>query len=368
MQLSKRIQKIEESGIRKIFALAAERGNEFVNLSIGQPHFPAPAAVKQAAIAAVEANRSTYTPTAGLPTLRELIAGKLRNKNNIIAMAEQTLVTSGASASLLLAFSAIFDEGDEIILPDPYFVLYYELLQFLGVKIKLLDTYPTFQIDASKIAPLITDKTKAILVNSPNNPTGAVYTREVLEQIARVAKAHDLIVISDEIYEPFDYEHQFVSIASMYQNTVTINGFSKSHSITGWRLDYAHGPQEIISAMNRLQQYSFVCGPSIAQYAVMDAFDASIKDGVALYQKNRDYLFQELSQYYEFNKPAGAFYAFIKAPGGRVDFIDELIAHKLLAVPGSVFSSRSDYFRISFAVEPSILEQGVAILKSIAKT
>jgi len=364
--LSRRINKIEESGIRKIFALAAE-GGDFVNLSIGQPHFKAPAVIKEAAIKAILLDRNSYTQTAGLPDLRERIAERLCVKNGIKASSAEVIITSGVSAALFLLFASIIDEGDEIILADPYFVLYKQLIDFLGGRVVLLDTYPTFHLDAKKLPNLITSRTKAIIVNSPNNPTGAVYGRDELAAIADVARANNLLIISDEIYESFDYEKKFTSIGSIYEKTVTLNGFSKSHAVTGWRVGFAHGPAEIIEAMNRLQQYTFVCAPAPFQTALSQELNADIGDFVAAYRHNRDYLYAELKDYYELNVPEGAFYAFLRSPQGRTDFVNELIENNLLAVPGEVFSGRTDYFRLSFAVSKEVLMKGVAILKRLAR-
>ena len=241
--LSNRVNRIEESGIRKVFALVAKNKNEYINLSIGQPHFPVPQKLKEAVKRAVDLGANVYTATCGRQVLREKIAKKLNKKNNIKASAEDIIITGGTSGAIFLLFSCIFNKHDEVILFDPYFVSYKQILNFWGVKAVFLDTYPDFHLHCEKIEKLISKKTKAIIINTPNNPTGAVYGKEELKSLADVARKHNLLIISDEIYEKFDYENKFFSIGQFYDTTISLNGFSKSLSITGWRVGYAHGPR-----------------------------------------------------------------------------------------------------------------------------
>ncbi|PIR13273.1 aspartate aminotransferase [Candidatus Falkowbacteria bacterium CG11_big_fil_rev_8_21_14_0_20_39_10] len=365
--LSKRIKKIKESGIRKFFDLAAENKGSFIDLSIGQPHFPVSAKLKKAAKIAIDSNCNSYTSSAGRPDLRKKIAAKLRAENNISAKPEEIIMTAGVSGALFLAFGACLDPGDEIIVPDPYFVFYKEILTFLGIKIVFLDTYPDFHIDSEKLKKLITPKTKAILLNSPNNPTGAVYTKEELKKIAQIAKKRNLLIISDEIYEKFDYDDKFFSIGSIYKNTLTLNGFSKSQAITGWRLGYAHGPQYIIEAMKKLQQYSFICAPSLVQAALETEMNLSLSEEIKKYKAKRDFVYENLKDKFDLNRPEGAIFAFVKIPKGKKNFSEKLMDNKLLAVPGKVFSKKSNYFRISFAVDDKILKKGVQILRKLAQ-
>lgn len=364
--LSKRINKIKESGIRKFFDLAAEKKGKFIDLSIGQPHFPVSAGLKRAAKRAIDNNCNGYTSSAGRPDLRKKIAAKLRTENNIPAKPEEIIITAGVSGALFLAFGACLDPGDEIIIPDPYFVFYKEILTFLGVKIIFLDTYPDFHIDSKKLKKLITPKTKALLINSPNNPTGAVYARPELEKIAKLAEKHNLLIISDEIYEKFDYDNKFFSIGGIYKNTLTLNGFSKSRAITGWRLGYAHGPRYIIEAMKKLQQYSFICASSPAQAALAQEINLSLDEEIKKYQIKRNFVYENLKGKFGLNRPEGAIFAFVKIPRGRKNFLEKLMENKVLAVPGKVFSKRPDYFRISFAVDDKTLGQGVKILRRLA--
>lgn len=349
-----------------MFDLAVKNKGEFINFAIGQPHFKVPDELKKALANAVQNDANTYAPTQGIPELREKIARKLRVENNIQADSNNIIITSGTSGGIFLALSSILNSRDEIIVMDPYFSLYGEIVSFLDSVPVFLDTYPTFRINPEKLKQLITKKTKALIINSPNNPTGIVYSEKELGDIAKIARENNLLIISDEIYERFDYDNKFFSIGSIYKNTITLNGFSKSHAVTGWRVGYAHGPSEIIQAMNKLQQYTFVCAPAPAQAALTKAFNVNLDEEYQKYRSKRDLLYQELKDKYQIYKPEGAFYLFIKIPEERKHFIDELTKRKLLVVPGEAFSTRNDYFRISFAVEDNILEKGIKILQDLA--
>ncbi len=364
--LSKRINQIEESGIRKVFELATKNKGEYTNLSIGQPHFKTPQALKESAKKAIDEDHNAYFPTLGSMELREKITKKLRTENQIKANLEEVMITTGAAGGIFLALSATINPGDEVILPDPYFVLYKQVLNYLGAKIVYLDTYPNFDLNLENLKKLITKKTKMIIINSPNNPTGAVYSEKNLRGVVKIAEEKNLLILSDEIYERFNYEGDFFSIGSVYNNTITLNGFSKSHSVTGWRVGYLHAPVEIIEAINKLQQYTFVCAPSFAQRALTEQFELDISEFTEYYKKNRDFLCDSLKNKFEFRVPEGAFYAFLKIPENKENFIKNLLENKLLVVPSEAFSEKKGYFRISFAVPFSELEKGIEILKRLA--
>ncbi len=364
--LSNRINQIEESGIRKVFELAAKNKGEYINFSIGQPHFKTPKALKESAKKAIDENRNAYFPTLGSKALREKIARKFETENQIEARLEEVMVTTGVAGGIFLALSATINPGDEVILPDPYFVLYKQILAYLGAKIVYLDTYPDFDLDTTVLKGLVTEKTKMIIINSPNNPTGAVYSEKTLREVAKIAEEKNLLILSDEIYERFNYEGNFFSVGSVYNKTITLNGFSKSHSVTGWRIGYLHAPVEIVEAMNKLQQYTFVCAPSFAQEALTEQFKLDISEFTAYYKKNRDFLCDSLKNNFEFEIPKGAFYAFLKIPLNKENFIESLLENKLLVVPSEVFSKQKGYFRISFAVPFAELAKGVEILKRLS--
>lgn len=365
MEFSNRIQSIEESGIRKIFEMATKNKDGIIDLSIGQPNFKTPKKLKKAIKKAIKNDKNAYTLNLGILPLREKIAQKLQEKNQITAKTEEIMLTVGVSGAIYLSLASILNPGDEVIITDPYFVSYKQIINYLGAKPIFLDTYDNFQIDAQKLDNLITQRTKIIILCSPGNPTGKVYNKKEIEEIVRIAEKHNLWLISDEIYEYYDYDNKFFSAGSIYEKTITLNGFSKSHSITGWRIGYIHAPEDLINAMNKLQQYTFVCAPSCAQYALLDVFELDFSKYYEQYAKNRDLIYNELKNYYEFHKPEGAFYAFIKNPQGKENFTEELIKNNLLAVPGKVFSEKNSHFRICFAINEKTLKKGIKILKKL---
>ncbi|MBD3300100.1 MAG: aminotransferase class I/II-fold pyridoxal phosphate-dependent enzyme [Candidatus Moranbacteria bacterium] len=364
--ISERIRQMKESGIRKIFNQAASLKGEIINFSIGQPDFLANEKLKSNLKKAVDQNKNTYTPTLGIPELRKRIAQKLNQKNNIPAKEEEIIVTSGASGGIFLALGCLIDPGDEVILPDPYFVLYKQILTFLGAKIIYNDTYPDFRLNLKKLKSQITKKTKLVIINSPNNPTGMVYSKQELSELKKILQPQKIPVLSDEIYEPFDYDKKFFSIASIYKKTITINGFSKTHSITGWRIGYLHTfDKKLLDQINKLQQYTFVCAPSMVQFALCDSFGSNLNKHIRKYKQKRDYLFENLKNKFNLNRTQGAFYAFVEIPKNQKNFHQKLLQKNILTVPGSVFSEKASHFRISFAVADEVLEKGVEILKKI---
>ncbi len=345
--LNKELEKIDMSPIRRMFDKAASL-KEPINLSIGIPHVDANKALKQKICEAIKNGNNAYTPTKGRPELIDAVkAGK---KGDVI-------ITAGAAGALDLALRTVLNPGDEVIVPDPYFVAYTAIPPLCGAKVRLLDTYPDFQIDEAKLKHLVNDKTKVIIINTPHNPTGRVYTPEEIKIVAEIAKENDLLVISDEVYEDYVYEGEHISIGSTYENTITIGSFSKSHAITGWRVGYAIGPEDIINEMCKLQQFTYVCANSAAQAAVAKE---KAEVPVDLYDKNRKILEEELGV-----SSQGAFYAFLPVPKGDKAFVDAALEKNLLVVPGSAFSQRSSHVRVSFATDTNTLKKGIAIIKEI---
>jgi len=356
---------MEESGIRKVFEMAAQNQGDMVDFSIGQPHFYTPESLKESLCRAGQEDFNRYTSTKGLQGLREQIVSKLQNRNGISASMEEVMVTSGVSGAIFLSLASIVDPGDEVVLPDPYFVLYKQLLDFLGAETVFWDTYPDFHPDPDKLKKLINSRTKAVILNTPNNPTGMVYSRSELEKVAEVAEQKGVWVLADEVYEKFDFDNRFFSIGSIYDKTITWNGFSKSHLITGWRVGYVHAPAEIIEAMNKLQQYTFVCAPAPTQRALELEGEIDLSHCVNVYKSNRDLLVSRLKSEYQFRTPEGGYYAFVKYPEGKKDLVQDLIRYQVLVIPGEVFSRKSGYFRISLAVDPETLKKGIEILNKI---
>jgi aspartate/methionine/tyrosine aminotransferase len=362
---------VDASGIRKVFDLAAKMKDP-INLSIGLPDFDVPAPAKQAAIEAIQIGQNRYTQTQGIAPLRERLRESLSAE--IGRDVGDVLITSGVSGGLFLAILATINPGDEAIFLDPYFVMYKHLLTLAGGKAVPVDSYPDFRFHADRVEAAVTPRTKLLILNSPSNPTGVVMTQDEVNAAVALAKKHDLLIISDEIYEPFLYSglstqnSGLPSAAKSYDRTIILRGFSKSHAMTGWRLGYAVGPEAIIAQMTKLQQYTYVCAPSPLQYAALAALDIDMSAAVAEYQVKRDIAFDTLSQKFDVARPQGAFYIFPKAPGGATAsaFVERAIAANVLIIPGNVFSERDTHFRISYATTDERLRQGCEILNSLA--
>lgn len=362
--------KLDASGIRKVFDLAATMKDP-INLSIGQPDFDVPQPVREKAEQAIQRGFNKYTQTQGTPELREAIASRIQAEFGWSNMAEHpVLVTSGVSGALLLAFEVLVNPGDEVILLDPYFVMYRHLVNLAGGVPVCLPTYPDFRPDPQKIADAITPRTKLIVINSPCNPTGAVHSEDLLRDIAEIARKHGLLVISDEIYNLFCYDQPFKSMAQFYEKTLLMRGFSKSYAMTGWRMGWVTGPRQVIEQMTMLQQYSFVCAPSMAQAAGIEALNTDMSFYVDAYRKKRDIVYEALGEAFGLVKPGGAFYAFVPSPRGMsaTDFVTRAIQNNVLIIPGNVFSDCDTHFRISYATTDDKLAQGMEILRSISKT
>jgi len=362
--IADRMSSIEMSGIRKIFELARDLKNP-VNLSIGQPHFPVPDPIKQAAKDAIDANQNGYTVTQGITSLRDKIQNDLAQR--LPGQDRAVMITAGTSGGLFLALSATVNPGDEVILFDPYFVAYPHLVTLSGGVPIVLGTYPDFQIDVNKVRDAITPRTKVILFSSPSNPTGTVLAEAVLRDLAALAKEKDILLISDEIYRVFCYDGAFRSIAEFWPDILCVDGFGKAYGMTGWRLGFAHGPRRIIEEMNKLQQFTFVCAPNPVQHAGVVAWDFNTDAIVADYRRKRDFVVDSLKSKFELTVPGGAFYVFPKVPRGTgTEFVQRAIAENLLVIPGGTFSRQDTHIRISYAASDEMLAKGMEILNRIA--
>ncbi|MCJ7777108.1 MAG: aminotransferase class I/II-fold pyridoxal phosphate-dependent enzyme [Sedimentisphaerales bacterium] len=365
--IADRAKLIDASGIRKVFALAASLKNP-VDFSIGQPDFDTPKELKDEAIKAIQAGQNKYSQTAGDTLLREKISKLV--KQEIGWERPAVLVTSGVSGGLLLAFLALINPGDEVIMPDPYFVIYKQVVNMLGGRCVFVDSYPDFKLPVEKIAGGTTAKTKMIIVNSPCNPTGAVYSEQEIKALVEIAAEKDILVISDEIYEKFCYDGRCSSVADCYEKTLLLRGFGKSYAMTGWRLGYVAAHESlryVVEEMTKIQQYTFVCAPTPFQKAAIAALDYPTSDFVDAYRKKRDILYEGLKDKFELVKPGGAFYAFVRAPeGSATEFVEKAIENKVLIIPGNVFSERDTHFRISYATSDEKIRQGVEILRGLA--
>jgi len=363
--IAERMKHIESSGIRKVFELARSLKDP-VNLSIGQPDFDVPTQVKAAAKHAIDAGFNGYTVTQGIPELRAKILADVRKQ--LPHPDRELFITSGTSGGLVLALSCTIDPGDEVIVFDPYFVLYPHLVTLAGGRTVLIDTYPDFDIDPDRVRRALTPRTKVIVVNSPANPTGRVYSRERMRDLALLARERGVLLISDEIYRLFCYDQDFATPAEFNEDVLVLDGFSKSHGMTGWRLGFAHGPKRLIEEMIKLQQFTFVCAPSMVQHAGVVAWDLDHSSVVEDYRRKRDLLYEGLRERFDLVKSEGAFYLFPRAPWGTAtEFIEVCIRNELLAIPGSVFSAKDTHFRLSYAADERTIDRGIEILNRLAR-
>jgi aspartate aminotransferase/aminotransferase len=363
--IAQRTTTFDSSGIRKVFDLAAQMKDP-INLSIGQPDFDVPEPVREACIDAIQSRKNSYALTQGMPVLRDKLQQQVDTEFGHAD--RKVFVSSGTSGGLVLTMLSLVNPGDEVIIFDPFFVMYQPLVSLVGGTAVLIDTYPDFRIDLNRVAEAITPKTKLILLNSPANPTGATATSAEIEGLAKLAAERNVALLSDEIYRAFCYDEPFLSPARFNDQTIVIDGFSKSHAMTGWRLGFVHGPAAVIDTMVKLQQYTFVCAPQPVQWAGAVAMDVDVAEYVDQYRKKRDLIFEGLADVFELVKPGGAFYAFPKAPWGTAtEFVTEAIHNRLLIIPGGIFSQRDTHFRLSYAADDTVIERGIEVLRKLAR-
>ena len=355
-----RMRSIEASGIRKVFELARTIKDP-INLSIGQPDFDVPEPIKLAAHRAIDEGHNAYTLTQGISELRQRLLADVRREYP--GAKRELLVTSGTSGGLLLAMLATVNPGDEVILFDPYFVMYPHVVRMAGGVPVFIDTYPDFALDVDAVRKAITPRTKAILVNSPANPTGRIATDGEMQNLARLAGERGVLLISDEIYRVFCYDQPFSSPAATNDDVLVIDGFSKSHANA---VDTTNA--DISEEMAKLQQFTFVCAPSMVQYAGLAACDTDVSPYAEEYRHKRDLIHGALSGLYELTAPGGAFYLFPRAPRPTgMAFVEEAIRQGLLIIPGGVFSRRDTHFRLSYAASDETLRRGAEVLRCLAQ-
>ncbi|MEQ8353105.1 MAG: aminotransferase class I/II-fold pyridoxal phosphate-dependent enzyme [Leptospiraceae bacterium] len=359
--LSERMNHIDTSQIRRMFDLAAKLDSP-INLSIGLPHFPTPEPIVEAARKALSENKTAYSQTQGIIELRQRLCEKFAESNGFQTRPEDILVTSGVASILQLLFLTTIDPGDEVLLIEPSFLIYRGLSGFFGAKQRTVsEDFKPEALDSLKF-----DRLKLILYSSPSNPTGRILSADQIKALGNLADRTGALLCSDEIYEIFDYDGKFNSAASIYDQAVTMMGFSKSYSMTGMRLAAVTGPEELIKAMTTLQQYTIVCAPTPHQWAGLAALDTDMTAQVNDYRKRRDFLAGELKVHYEFGPPDGAFYLFAKVPEDSLSFVQRGIdEHQLLVVPGSIFTDRGNWIRISYAAPDETLERGARALKAL---
>jgi aspartate aminotransferase len=389
-RLSDRVSTIEPSLTMSITALANKLsldGKNIIGFGAGEPDFDTPEPIKQAAIAAIQAGKSKYTPAAGLPLLKSAIVERLLADYNVSYSPQDIVVSCGAKHSLHNAFLAILNLGDEVIVPAPYWVSYPEQIALAGGRMVVVPTHAqtNFKVTVDQLQSVLTPNTRAIVINSPSNPTGVVYSESELRRIAEWAVTHDLWIISDEIYDKLIYDASHVCMASLSQSikehTILINGVSKSYAMTGWRIGYLAAPAAVASAVSRLQSHTTSNPTSIAQYAAIEAFqmDQSLLSEMhAAFNSRRLRMIQQISLIdgLELNSPQGAFYAFpsIQAYIGKytksgkkitssITFCEALLEDVNVAcVPGIGFGS-DGYIRLSYATSDAAIDEGLSRMK-----
>lgn len=379
---AEKMENLPFSGIRKILERANElqsQGNDIIHMEVGRPDFDTPEVIKEAAYESIRKGNVFYTSNYGTPALRKAVAEKLNRENGIPYTAKEILVTVGVTEATYTAMAAFLNPGDEILIPDPVWLNYVHVPSYLGAK-PVSYHMPErlgFQIDLEQMASLINENTKMIVLNSPGNPTGTVQSRETLEGVAKLAREHNLLVISDEIYEKLIYDgNEHVSIASlpgMKERTITLNGFSKCYSMTGWRLGYAAAPEELIAAMVRVHQYANTCASSFVQEAAITALEKAepdVQEMVKEYKRRRDYVVSAVNAIdgLSCHNPGGAFYLFVNAKslGMTSEALCKYLLEeaKIATVPGSAFGVEGEgYLRISYACSYERLVEGMARLK-----
>ena len=387
MLLSDRIQTLSPSLTIAISSLARDlkaQGKDILSFSAGEPDFETPNRIKEEAIQAISDGFTQYTAVAGIPELLEAVAAKLQRDNGIRYAPSDIIVSNGAKQSLFNLFQAVLNEGDEVIIPAPYWVTYPELVKYASAKPVIIQTdeIAGFKITAQQLKEAITSKTKMIILTTPSNPTGSVYSKEELEALAKVLKGTKIVVASDEMYEKLVYDIEFTAAASisddMYQRTVTINGLSKSVAMTGWRFGYLASPnKKLIAAMNKLQSQSTSNINSITQKAAIPALlgevDEEIEHMRKAFEGRRDEavkLFNEIEGL-SVLKPQGAFYLFVNIKdisNNSIDFCKALLqATGVAVVPGIGFGSEG-YFRFSFATDITTIREGIRRIEKFVKT
>ncbi len=386
LRTSKRMDRLVPSGIRKVNekALAMERnGEKVLHFELGRPDFDTPEYIKKACILALEDGDVFYTSNLGNMELRQAVAEKLVKENNVNYCADEILVTVGLSEAVFDTLCSVLDEGDEILVPDPVWMNYLNVPKLLGavpVTYSLREEN-NYQIDLEELRSKVTEKTKALVIVTPNNPTGGVLNRKTLEGIARLAVGENLLVIADEIYERLIYDgEKHISIASlpgMKERTFTLNGFSKAYSMTGWRIGYVAAPKEYIAVLNKIHQHNTTCAPSFVQRAAVTALreeNNEVDEMVREYEERRNCAVKAINAVPGLSclSPKGAFYIFIniKSLGYSSAWMAEYLLNeaKVALVPGDVFGPGGEgYLRMSFAAGMETIREGCARIAGAVK-
>ncbi|MFN3384466.1 MAG: pyridoxal phosphate-dependent aminotransferase [Archaeoglobaceae archaeon] len=366
-KVAKRVEDLRPSGIRKFFDLVIGR-EDVISLGVGEPDFPVPWRIREEMIYSLEKGFTSYTSNLGLPDLREGIA-EYYKRFSLEISPERVLVTTGASEAIDLAIRSILDPGDGVLIPEPCYVSYKPLVSICHGEAISIPTNPDFKLTKEMLEKYVDEKTKALVLNYPANPTGVSYTKKELEEIADIVFEHDLIVISDEIYAELSYDYKHVSIASlngMDERCIVINGFSKAFSMTGLRVGYLIAPNDIFNAVLKIHQYCMLCAPITSQIGAIEALRSleEVEKAKAEYLRRRNYVTKRLNDFLEVKKPEGAFYAFpsISSTGmSSEEFAEKLLFEKNVAVvPGNAFGECGEgYIRMAFAVKFEKLKEAL---------
>lgn len=379
--ISETVQQLQPSGIRRFFDVASTM-EDVISLGVGEPDFDTPWHIREEGIYSLEQGRTFYTSNAGLMELKKEIVRYLDRRFHLPYTPDQVLVTVGGSEAIDIALRSMLDPGDEVIIPEPCFVSYLPCVKMAGgVPVPLpLEEKDQFKLTKEKLLSAISDRTKILVLPFPNNPTGAIMTETELCQIAEIIEERDLFVLSDEIYSELSYQGDHVSIAclpGMAERTIVINGFSKSYAMTGWRLGYAAGPEEIIKQMLKVHQYVIMCAPTTSQYAAVEALRHGDEDVARMresYDERRRFLVKELNDLgIPCFEPMGAFYVFPNI--SRFGMTSEEFATRLLhqekvaVVPGSAFGGCGEgYLRISYAYSIGNLKLALGKIQNFIDT
>ncbi len=398
--ISDRARSVDTSGIRRVVELGKKMPDK-IDLSIGQPDFDVPEAIKRAACEAINTvprgyvNKNGYTANPGLDALQTALSRRLeadlgwhvRAPGLHTGSGTGMMVTTGTASALALAYLALLSPGDEVIIPDPYFTIYPEMAKVCHARAVPCDTYPDFKLTAARVEPLITPRTKMVLLNSPGNPSGAVLSSEECGDLLALCRERNVVLISDEIYDEFTFSESRTEAPAAASpalvgltpgtrlcpsparrpgaegDVLLIRGFGKTYGITGWRLGYAVGPMALIEQMVKLQQHTIVCAPTPLQWGAVAALETDISGIVRRYEARRDRVYAALSRVTDLHKPGGAYYAFPRVPPKlgltAQQFADKLVERKVLVIPSNVFSRHDTHIRISFAVADETLERGM---------
>ncbi|WAA11122.1 aminotransferase A [Fervidibacillus albus] len=370
-RVNEHVKGIQISGIRHFFQMIQSE-EDVISLTIGQPDFPTPDHVKEAAKRAIDSNVTAYTENAGMLPLRKAAADFLSKKYGIQYRPEsEIIVTIGATQAIDITLRTILRPGDEVLLPGPVFPGYEPLIRLAGAVPVYMDTRDSnFKVTAEMIQNHLTDKTRCLILPYPSNPTGLTFSKSELERIANILRGKDIFVLADEIYSELTYDTEHTSIARyLFDQTIVINGLSKSHSMTGWRIGFTFAPEWIAQEMLKVHQYNITCASSVSQMAALEALTVGIDDALEMrkeYQKRRDYVYNRLIDIgFETVMPNGAFYFFVKIPesfnGNAFDYCLMLVKkYRVSVVPGSAFSKYGEgYFRLSFAQSMEQLKEGL---------